>query len=390
MAKKRGNNEGSIHRRANGSWRAQVTLNGRRLSFTAGTRRECQEWLKKTARQIEDGLTFSSTRIILGDFLSGWLSSSKASKRQRTWTQYQQVSRTYILPSLGKITVKNLRPQNIQELYDGMLSRGVGVFTVLKVHQVLHSALEYAVKTGVIGRNPASFTILPKEPADEMRILDESQISQMLVTAQGGRLEALLYLAVVTGMRQMEILGLKWTDLDWVNQTIKVERQLVRPEGGDVSFSPPKTKFGKRSVSLGPATITVLRSQYERQYMQRKAAGENWQENGLIFTTSLGSPIHPRNLLRDFKNLLREAGLPVIRFHDLRHTAASLMLNHGIPVIVVSRRLGHAKPSITLDVYGHLIPSMQTEAAEKMDELVTPVDLHQAPRDMLPLESKLN
>jgi integrase len=390
MAKKRGNNEGSIHRRPTGTWRAQVTLNGRRLSFTADTRHDCQEWLKKTSGQIDGGLTFASTRITLGEFLSGWLSSLKPSKRPRTWTHYEQVSRTYILPNLERIKVKDLRPEHIQSLYDGMLDKGVGVFTVLKVHTVLHSALSHAVRTGVIGRNPASLTILPKEPADEMKILDESQVSQMLVAAQDSRLEVLLHLAVVTGMRQMELLGLKWTDLDWVNQTIKVERQLLRPDGEGVKFGPPKTKFGKRSLALGSTTIAVLRSHYEGQHNERKSTGDNWHEYGLIFPNSLGGPIHPRNLLRDFKKLLRDVGLPVIRFHDLRHTAASLMLNHGIPVIVVSRRLGHAKPSITLDIYGHMIPGMQAEAAEKMDQLVTPVMLHPKNGDLLSLESRVN
>ncbi len=387
MAKKRGNNEGSIHRRSNGTWRTQITLNGRRISFTADTRRECHEWLKKTSRQIDVGLTYASTRITLGEFLSGWLSSSKPSKRPRTWTHYEQVSRTYILPQLEKIKVKDLRPEHIQTLYNGMLARGVGVFTVLKVHTVLHSALSYAVRTGVIGSNPASLTIPPREPSDEMKILDESQVSQMLVSARGSRLEVLFHMAVVTGMRQMELLGLKWTDLDWANQTIRVERQLLRPDGEGAMFAPPKTKFGKRSLALGSTTIAVLRSHYEDQQNERKSAGDDWHEYGLIFPNRLGGPIHPRNLLRDFKKLLRDGGLPEIRFHDLRHTAASLMLNHGIPVIIVSRRLGHAKPSITLDIYGHLIPSLQTEVAEKMDKLVTPVMLHHETGGLLSTET---
>jgi site-specific recombinase XerC len=190
--------------------------------------------------------------------------------------------------------------------------------------------------------------------------------------------EGWLYLAVTTGMRQSEILGLKWTDLDWVNQTLKVERQLVRPEGAEIKFAPPKTKFGKRMLKLGDKSIEVLRNHYESQYKERMACKDRWVESGLIFTTSIGTPIHARNLIRYFKKLLNEAGLPEIRFHDLRHSAASIMLNHGIPVIVVSRRLGHARPSITLDVYGHLIPRMDEDAAQKMDELVTPVELHQS------------
>jgi len=239
---------------------------------------------------------------------------------------------------------------------------------------VLHSALQQALKTGIITRNPASPTSPPKQPIKEMAILNESQISQFLVTAIGHRWEALYHLAIITGMRQMEILGLKWVDLDWVKQTIKVERQLERPDGkSGVHFSAPKTRLGRRTIALGGKTIQVLQNHYERQQEQRLKASDDWTEYDLIFTNRNGGPIHPRNLLRNFKQLLDESGLPAIRFHDLRHTAASLMLNNGIPPIVVSRRLGHSKASITLDIYGHLIPSMQAQAADLMDELVTPI-----------------
>jgi integrase len=205
-----------------------------------------------------------------------------------------------------------------------------------------------------------------------MKILNESQVNRLLIKVTGHPWEVLFYLAVVTGMRQMELLGLKWTDLDWTRQTIKVERQLMRPNRNGVQFTDPKTRFGKRTIALGGRTIEVLRSHFDRQQVERMAASEKWQDHGLIFTNSLGGPIHPRNLLRDYKQLLRDAGLPAIRFHDLRHTAASLMLNNNIAPIVVSRRLGHAKASITLDIYGHLIPGMQAEAAEIIDELIMP------------------
>jgi integrase len=212
-----------------------------------------------------------------------------------------------------------------------------------------------------------------------MQFLDESQVGQLLLAARGSRMEAIIHLAVSTGMRQMELLGLKWTDLDWVKQTLRIERQLARSDSENVRFSPPKTKLGKRTISLGDQTIQVLQRWNDMQNEERKAAGEKWKEHGLMFTSKVGTPVFYRNLLRDFKLLLQDAGLPDIRFHDLRHTAASLMLNHGIPVIVVSRRLGHAKPSITLDVYGHLIPSMQNEAAQKIDELITPVAISMSP-----------
>jgi len=375
MAKKRGNNEGSIHRRTNGTWRAQVTLNDRRLSFTADTRRECQEWIRKTLAQIDEGMTFASTRITLQEYLTEWLISKQSSIKPRTWTHYKQLVRQYIAPRLGHIRVKDLQPEHFQSFYNQMQQQGIGVFTIRKIHAVLHSALSHAMKLNMIGHNPASAVIKPRKPTTEMVILDESQISQMLLAAKDTRLESILHLAVTSGMRQMELLGLKWIDLDWIKQTIKVERQLVRPEGGEIQFTSPKTKFGRRTVSLGSKAIEILRSQYKRQHAERQAAGDLWTENDLIFTNAIGGPLDSRNLLRDFKKMLRDANLPMIRFHDLRHMAASLMLNHNVPVLVVSRMLGHSRPSITLDVYGHLIPSAQAEVAEKMDELITPIEL---------------
>jgi integrase len=377
MAKIRGKNEGSIHRRSNGTWRAQVCLDGRRLSFTGRSKRECQDWIKGTIRQIDQGMNYESSTLTLGEYLNSWLVSSKTSMRQSTWAHYDQLVRQYIQPELGSIRIRELRPEQIQRFYNAHLSAGVGNHTVIKLHTILHSALERAVRMGWVIQNACKWAILPKSPPKEMMILDESQVSQLLVAAHGNRLEGLLHLALATGMRQMEILGLKWSDLDWIKQTLKIERQLARINGDSIQFTQPKTKNGRRTLALGDRTMEKLRSQYERQHADRKSASENWVENGLIFTTKNGTPIHYRNLLRDFKLLLKKAGLPTIRFHDLRHTAASLMLNHGVPVIVVSRRLGHAKPSITLDVYGHLLPSMQLEAAQLIDELITPVEFSQ-------------
>ena len=262
----------------------------------------------------------------------------------------------------------------------------MGTYTIIKIHTMMHSALEQAVKAGLANRNVTDAAIAPSVPSKEMKILDESQVSQLLLTARDTRMEALLHLAVSTGMRQMEILGLKWSDLDWIKRTLKVERQLIRGDG--VQFAQPKTRSGRRMLVLGDRTIEVLRKHYDLQNRERRQAGESWSEHGLIFTSANGTPIHFRNLLRDFKGLLNRAGLPEIRFHDLRHTAASLMLNHGIPVIIVSRRLGHAKPSITLDIYGHLVPGMQEEAARMIDELITPVEfqqLHPTAPDLHPI-----
>jgi integrase len=213
-----------------------------------------------------------------------------------------------------------------------------------------------------------------------MKFYDETQVSQLLLAARGDRNEALYHLAIVTGIRQSELLALKWSDLDWQKRILKVQRQLKRNDLDQGYFTIPKTKAGKRSVDLGAETIKKLRSQYERQRLERMVAGNRWKENDLIFPSTIGSPLNQSNLLKSFRRFIQTAGLPKIRFHDLRHTAASLMLNHGVPPILVARRLGHSKVSITLDTYGHLMPEIQSGAADLMDDLVTSVaiQLHQS------------
>lgn len=270
MAKIRGKNEGSIHQRKNGTWRAQVSLEGQRLSFTAKSKRECQEWVKKTVLQIDHGLTYASTTVSLDDHLENWLAITKASRQHSTWLHYEHLVRKYVHPHLGVLKLKDLRPDQVQSLYNNLLSDNVGVPTINKIHIMLHSALGYALKAGLINRNVTDAVIPPKAPAKEMKILDESQVSQMLIAARSSRSEALLHLAVATGMRQMELLGLKWVDLDWVKQTLKVKRQLVRSKPGSVEFVPPKTKHGRRTVALGSHTIEVLRQQYENSWQNEK------------------------------------------------------------------------------------------------------------------------
>lgn len=375
MAKKRGNSEGTIHKLPSGSWRAQVSLEGRRLSHTSKTRQEAQQWIKEISRQIDGGLRSASLDIMVTDYMDEWLNGIKVTNQKNSSAQYEQITRDYINPYIGSKRLRDLRTNDVQNLYNKLAGDGIGVYAISKVHTVLHSALQQAVKAGMLHQNPATNAKPPKKPAHEMRVLTENQVRQLLISAQGHRWEALFHLAVVTGMRQMELLGLKWSDLDWEKGVIRVERQLSRDSHSGATFASPKTNFGKRAVILGEKTLDLLRAHREKQQVLAGDAGEKWIDYGLIFTTSWGTPINHRNLTREYKNLLRLAGLPDIRFHDLRHTAASLMLNNNVAPIVVSRRLGHAKASITLDIYGHLIPGMQEEAARKMDNLVTPIPI---------------
>ena len=377
MAKKRGNNEGSIYKRDNGTWRAMITVQGRRLSFTAKTKREGQAWLRQMLEEIDYGLTYDSAQTTLEKFMNDWLVSVEPTLRFNTFKQYSQITRQHILPVLGHLKLRDLKPGHIQQLYNQMVRKKHGLRTVQLVHSVLHRSLVHAVKLGIIPRNPDDATTPPKPKHSEMKFLDETQVQQMLIVAQAksDRFFALYHLAVSTGMRQGELLGIKWSDMDWERGLLQVQRQLTIKKGGGFELTAPKTKAGTRRLDLGESALQVLRDHRQQQYLEMQAVGDDWQDNDLVFPSTIGTTYNRSNLSKRFKLILKEAGLPEIRFHDLRHTAATLMLNHGIPVIVVSRRLGHARPSITLDVYGHLIPDKQKEVALLMDQLLTPIQI---------------
>lgn len=206
-----------------------------------------------------------------------------------------------------------------------------------------------------------------------MKYLDAMQSKKLLETARktGDRNYALCYLAVSTGMREGELLGLRWDDLNFDQKVLNVRFSLKRLPSGILSLQQPKTKTSVRAIKLGRQTIEILQLQKIRNSIDAEKAGKLWKEQNFVFPSTVGTPMDPTNLIKAFRRLLRMAELPRIRFHDLRHTAASLMLNNGVDVLVASHRLGHARPSITLDVYGHLIPSMQVRAAEVLEELLS-------------------
>jgi integrase len=375
MARKRGQNEGSIYQRKDGLWTVAVTVQGKRISKYFKSQSECREWLRNTQSQIQNGLTLAGARTTVIEFLEQWLGTIRESVRPKTLHQYAQIARGHIAPRLGNIKLKDLRPDQIQGLYNEKLDKGVSARTVLLIHSVLHKALNQALNLGLIGRNPAQAVSRPKAKRKEMRILTSDQARTFLSVAEETRYRALFHLALHTGMREGELLGLKWEDLDWVTRQLQVKRQLQVMPGIGMFFAEPKTASGRRTIVLSKAMIEKLREHLDDQDQDRQQAGEKWRENGLIFPTTIGTPMAARNMYEDFRKLLKSIGLPVIRFHDLRHTAATLMLQQGVHPKIVQERLGHADISMTLNTYSHVLPSMQAEAAEKLDELLNPIEV---------------
>jgi len=382
MPKKRGHGEGSVYKRKDGFWTAQVTSQGKQIYKYFKTQREALDWVHETKTQLKNGIPIRAATITLQKYLDWWLAAHKSAVRPNTIIQYSQIVRQHIVPVLGKIKLKDLSPNHIQSLYNIKLETGVSKRSVVLIHSILHKALNQALKWELIGRNPARAVTRPKVPRKEMKTLTDSQARTFLSAAKESRYEMLYWLAISTGMRQGELLGLKWSDIDWTNGSLQVQRQLQRNEGQGLVFSEPKSLAGNRLILISTNMLEKMRKHLDFQFQEKSQLGDNWQENDLMFPSAVGTPADHRNLYRDFKKILKIAELPDMRFHDLRHTAATLMLEQGIHPKVVQERLGHADITLTLNTYSHVLPSMQEAAAKKMDTLLNTIEVSSELKDL--------
>jgi integrase len=260
---------------------------------------------------------------------------------------------------------------HVRGLYREKLEDGHSPRTVQYIHVTLHKALKQAVDDGLIPRNATEAVRPPQVRKEEIRPLTAEQVKMLFEAGRGDRLESLYILAVHTGLRKGELLGLKWGDVDFEAGTLQARRMLTTAKGGPM-LRAPKTKGSRRTVKLSPAALETLSSHLERQLGEIDRAGDLWGENGLIFASEFGEPLDRRYITTHrFKPLLKRAGLPKIRFHDLRHMCATLLLTKNVNPKVVSELLGHATIAITLDTYSHVLPTMQESAAAAMEDALT-------------------
>jgi integrase len=347
-------------------WRGEVSVGDRRMSKVFDTKREASKWERDMRQRVSQGLSVKATRIRVSDYLVEWFEYHKSNLSINTAKGYSQRI-NLINKHLPNITLDKLRPMHIKRLY-ARLSEDRPPTIVRNAHSVLSSALGSAVNDGLIPDNPASRIKFPSTKKRTYTILDESQAIALLSVASNSRYEAAYHIAIKTGMRRGEIFGLMWSDIDW-SGSISIERTTVNKAGIGIITSTPKSASSRRTIMVGGSLLAKLREHRERQI-------EEIGNQKFIFTEPDGSLPSEARILNDLRRLLETAGLPRIRFHDLRHTAASIMLNNNIPVMVVSSMLGHSSPSITLDVYGHLIHSHQIKAVMLMDEL-DPIKIYQ-------------
>jgi integrase len=310
-------------------------------------------------------------RMTVETYLRQWLDGKRA-LRPSTRRSYREHLELYLVPHLGHLRLKNLAAAHVDAMVTDLLGGGPrrrSAATVRRIHATLRTALNAAVRRQLIAINPATQVELPAEERDAVVVWTPAQLTQFLMSTRRHRLYALFHLVAVTGLRRGEVLGLRWVDVDEQLGLLFVNQQVVQV-GGSTHIGPPKTKAGRRVVPLDTTTVRLIGTHREHQERERALWGDAWLDTGLVFTREDGTQLSPEMVSRLFKRLTRTAALPVIRFHGLRHTSASLALAAGVAMKVVSDRLGHSTTGITADLYTHVVPAVAQDAADAIARLI--------------------
>jgi len=351
--------------------RDPVTGKRRQKRITAPTKRACKELALRVLQDAEAGLLSGAERVTVGEYLDRWLASVEPNLRPSTFRRYSDLMRQHVVPVVGNVRLIKLAPLDVQRLYASKLEAGLSPSSVHLLHNILHRALKQAMRWGMLSRNVTEAVDAPQPVKPECKTWDAAQTATVLAAAAHDDLEAFWRLALLCGLRRGELLGLQWPDVDLARGTLAVRRTLSRGKGGSWELGAPKTAHGRRSIALPASCVESLRRHRIQQLERRLELGEIWQDRDFVFTNQTGGPFHVNTLVRRFRALTARAGVPAIRFHDLRHTSATLLLAGGVHPKVVQERLGHADVGITLNRYSHVSPQMQRDAADTLDAMVS-------------------
>ncbi len=341
----------------------------RRKWYSFKTRREAEAALAHLVGRVISGETTPSTKIRLAEFLEVWLRDYvEAGVAPTTQASYRDTIRVHLAPTLGHAPLARLTPQAIQGYISDKSRQGLSPTTVRYHVAILHRSLAHALKWGLLTHNPADRVDLPRKARREIHVWDSEQVRLFLAEAKRGSPYYRLYLAAITtGMRQGELLGLRWQDLDLVAGVASVQQTLYRL-GKTLLVKEPKSNRSRRTVALAPILVKELRCIQDEQVARLRELGDAYQNHGLVFCQPNGKPLHAHNIVqRDFRRAMKRAGVPRIRFHDLRHCHATLLLQQGVHPKVVQERLGHSTISMTLDTYSHVVPGLQERAVADLE-----------------------
>ena len=377
---------GTIRQRPDGRWEARYTLGidpgtGKQIqkSVYGKTQREVRQKLTAITAEIDSGTYQEPCKMTVNEWLDIWLKDYQIGVKDSTAYLYERQAKLYLRPALGNIPLETLKAHTVQRLYNSLSQEHDGqpalsAKTIKNIHGVLHKALKQAVLIGYLRTNPTEACILPRIIRKEMHPLEEDQVAVFLREVQGHPHEYLYKIALFTGLREGEVLGLGWEHIDFQAGTLTVKRQLRREQkkGGEYYFSPPKNNKS-RTITPAPYVMKLLQAQKVQQAEQRLMAGPAWEDSGLVFTNEFGRYVSYRAIFDSFKRIVKRIGLPDARIHDLRHTYAVNCIRAGDDIKTVQSNLGHATAVFTLDVYGHFTDDMRQASSQRMEQFISGV-----------------
>ena len=375
MGKRRANGEGSIRKRENGLWEGRMKINGIPKSVYGKTQAEVRVKLTEIRNALDNDEYLEPTDTTLKEWLELWQEEYLEDVKQSTADRYKSCIRIHIIPALGENRLMDLRSSMIQKFLNNCKrTSGLSEKSVKNIRLVLHKALEQAVEDEQIKKNPCDKAKVPSydEPPKEMRPLKDHEVPMFLQAIKGHQFESLFYVALFTGMRESELIGLTWDCIDFQHCTIHIYRQLrkTREKKGSYVFTSLKNKQA-RTFSPPQNVLDVLKKVKIRQAELRLKAGSSWSNpDDLVFTNDLGKHVATFTLYKYFKEVVTQIGLPEMRFHDLRHGYATLALQNGVDVKTVSNNLGHSTTAFTMDKYGHVTETMMKDSADKMQRFI--------------------
>ena len=364
---------GSIATRGS-SYRVRVSYqeNGKRqmVTKTAPSRRQAEKLRTEMLGEIDKGSYIKPSKFTTEAYLKEWLTGLPSTVSPRTCQLYEYICRIHLIPAFGSMPLSQLRSQRIQALYASKLEQGLSPRTVQLLHVCLHKSLSVAVKTGILIHSPMDGVDTPKVERHEMKTMTEADISLFLNEARKGEYCSLFFTYLFTGLRRSEGLSLRWSDVDLLGCQLSVNKTM-QVMNKTVTFKAPKTSSSRRQIALTPSTCVVLRLHREAQDVVRQRTGlPPVTDNDLVFCQYDGSPLLPDSITHAWIKLTRRCGLDGVRLHDARHTHASLMLKGGVSPKVIQEKLGHSSFSTTMNLYAHVSPGMQKEAANRFDDMV--------------------
>jgi integrase len=377
MSSRRGKGEGSIFQRSDGRWAGTVsagwTSTGRTRHTAYGkTRAEAAIALRRLQHQLSQGLPVVDERTTVAVFLEGWLERVAPRLRPATLLRYRGLVRGQLIPHLGRIRLANLSPADVSKMLAALQAQGLSPRTASHARAVLRAALSDGEKWALVARNVAKLTDAVKVPAPSPKMLPIEDVHLVLDAVRGTDVANEVTLALYSGMRMGEVLGLRWSDVAFEADQLTVARALQRL-GSETHLVEPKSASSHRTLQLPAPAVEALRAERQSQVERQLAAGSRWRQPivGLVFTDATGGPLVPTTVTRAFVRALRRAGLPPLRFHHLRHLHAGLMLGSGADIATVSHLLGHSSVALTASTYAGIMPALKREAAERFERLLS-------------------